>query len=82
MISMIPISLGGIGIRENTLVFILVSMGVLNEEAAMCSLILFLMLIIIGAIGGITYIVRPFLSKDRQEPKLEPKVENTKIKNN
>jgi len=81
-ISMIPISLGGIGIRENTLVFILVSMGVLNEEAAMCSLILFLMLIIIGAIGGITYIIRPFLSKDRQEPKLEPKVENTKTKNN
>ena len=61
-IAMIPISIGGIGLRENSLVYIMVAMGVNNEEAALCSLILFAMLIFIGIIGGITYSIRPYFS--------------------
>jgi len=59
IIAMVPISIGGIGIRENTLVFIITAMGVGSEQAAICALLIFLMLIFIGIIGGITYSVRP-----------------------
>ncbi len=60
-IAMIPISIGGIGLRENSLVFILIAMGVTSEKAALCSLLILFMLIIMGTIGGIIYIVRPHL---------------------
>ncbi len=59
-IAMIPISIGGIGLRENSLVFIMVAMGVTNEKAAICSLIIFIMLILIGLAGGIIYVIRPY----------------------
>lgn len=60
IIAMIPISIGGIGLRENSLVFIMVALGVVSEEAALCSLLLLLMLILVGMVGGIVYIVRPY----------------------
>jgi uncharacterized protein (TIRG00374 family) len=59
-IAMIPISIGGIGLRENSLVFILVAMGAANEKAALCSLLIFFMLVLLGMVGGIVYIVRPY----------------------
>ncbi|MFA5014116.1 MAG: lysylphosphatidylglycerol synthase transmembrane domain-containing protein [Actinomycetota bacterium] len=60
VIAMLPISVGGIGLRENSLVIIMVAMGVNNEKATLCSLLILLMLIIIGVIGGLTYVVRPY----------------------
>ena len=62
-IAMLPISIGGIGLRENSLVFILIAMGVINEKAALFSLIIFAMLILISALGGIVYVVRPFFER-------------------
>ena len=59
-ISMIPVSIGGIGLRENTLVFILISMGVNNEVAGIHSLLVFFMLVLIGIVGGLIYLVRPY----------------------
>ena len=59
-IAMIPISIGGIGLRENSLVFIMVAMGAASNKAALCSLLILFMLIIVGIVGGITYIVRPY----------------------
>ncbi len=67
VIAMLPISIGGIGLRENSLVFILVAMGVVNEKAAVFSLIIFAMLIILGALGGIAYIIRPFFEKNTNQ---------------
>ncbi|MDD5622906.1 MAG: lysylphosphatidylglycerol synthase transmembrane domain-containing protein [Actinomycetota bacterium] len=63
VIAMLPISIGGIGLRENSLVIIMVAMGVNNEKAALCSLLILFMLIIMGIIGGITYIVRPYFER-------------------
>ena len=60
VIAMLPISIGGMGLRENSTVFILVAMGVIREDAALFSLIIFAMLILFGAFGGIAYVVRPF----------------------
>jgi hypothetical protein len=59
-IAMIPISIGGIGPRENSLVFIMVAMGVLNTKAALCSLLILFMFILVGVVGGIVYMVRPY----------------------
>ncbi len=67
IIAMLPISLGGIGIREGSLVFMMVSLGAQNAKAAMCSLLLFAMLLIMGIIGGLIYAVRPFLAKKEKD---------------
>jgi glycosyltransferase 2 family protein len=66
-IAMIPISVGGIGLRENSLVFIMVAMGVANDKAALCSLLILFMLILIGLVGGIVYIVRPYFERKFKE---------------
>lgn len=70
IIAMVPISIGGIGIRENTLVFIMTAIGVGSEQAALCALLIFLMLIFIGIIGGIIYSIRPHYIKHSTTKKL------------
>lgn len=70
IIAMVPISIGGIGIRENTLVFIMTAMGVGSEQAALCALLIFSMLIFIGIIGGIIYSIRPHYIKHSTTKKL------------
>jgi len=65
-IAMLPIAIGGTGLRENALVFFMVALGAQNEKAAMTSLVLFVMLLILGIIGGIVYAVRPFILKQPQ----------------
>lgn len=62
-ISMIPISMGGIGIRENSLVFLMVALGVPNQKSAIVSLVLFIMLLVPGLAGGIIYAIRPYIGK-------------------
>jgi uncharacterized protein (TIRG00374 family) len=60
VIAMLPISIGGIGLRENSIVFILIAMGITNEKAAICSLLIFLMITLLGIAGGIMYMIRPY----------------------
>jgi ABC-type microcin C transport system permease subunit YejE len=42
---------------------LMVSLGAQNAKAAMCSLLLFAMLLVMGIIGGLIYAIRPFLAK-------------------
>ena len=65
-IAMLPIAIGGTGLRENALVFFMVALGAQNEKAAMTSLVLFAMLLVLGIIGGIIYAVRPFILRQSQ----------------
>jgi len=65
-IVMLPIAIGGTGLRENALVFFMVALGAQNEKAAMTSLVLFAMLLVLGIIGGIIYAVRPFILRQSQ----------------
>lgn len=65
-IAMLPITIGGTGLRENALVFFMVALGVQNEKAAMTSLVLFAMILVLGIIGGIIYAVRPFILRQSQ----------------
>jgi len=67
IISMLPISLGGIGVREGSLVFIMVSLGASNEKSAMVSLLLFAMILFFGIIGGLIYAIRPLLAKKEKD---------------
>jgi hypothetical protein len=63
IITMIPVSVGGIGLRENAIVIIMAGLGVMEEKAAVCSLLILVMLLIVGIIGGIVYIIRPYFEK-------------------
>jgi hypothetical protein len=65
-IAMLPITVGGTGLRENALVFFMVALGAQNEKAAMTSLVLFAMLLVLGILGGIIYAVRPFILRQSQ----------------
>lgn len=66
IIAMIPISIGGIGLRENSLVFIMVTLGAIREKAALSSLTIFMFLLVFGIIGGLVYIIKPFVSRRAQ----------------
>ncbi len=67
VITMLPISIGGMGLRENSLVSIMIALGVANDKAALCSLLILVMFIIVGIIGGITYAIRPYLKTGTAE---------------
>jgi glycosyltransferase 2 family protein len=66
IIAMLPITIGGTGLRENTLVFFMVALGAQNVKSVTTSLVLFAMLLILGIIGGIIYVVRPFILRQPQ----------------
>lgn len=51
--TVLPLSLGGLGVREGTLVFLLSHYGVLASDAVMLSLLVYLGRVAIGAAGGI-----------------------------
>ena len=74
IIAMLPISIGGIGLRENSLVLIMIALGAASDKATLVSLLTFMMLIIVGIIGGITYNIRPHLK--------EGTIKNSKLKEN
>lgn len=65
-IAMLPITIGGTGLRENALVFFMVALGAQNQKAAMTSLVLFAMILVPGIIGGLIYAVRPFILRQSQ----------------
>jgi glycosyltransferase 2 family protein len=68
-IAMLPLSIGGTGIRENSLVFLLVALGGPSEKSTVASLLLFAMIITIGIIGAVVYAVRPFILKQPKDRK-------------
>ncbi len=79
-IAMLPISIGGIGIRENSLVFLMTALGASSDKATVASLIIFLQLIFLGIIGAIVYVVRPFILKQPMRPEQELKIEDASEK--
>ena len=57
-IMMIPISLNGIGLRENALFFFLSFYGILKSQALTFAWLEYGMLLILGIMGGIVYALR------------------------
>jgi uncharacterized protein (TIRG00374 family) len=80
IIAMLPITIGGTGLRENVLVFFMVALGAQSEKSAMASLLLFAMLIVLGVFGGIIYAVRPFVLKQSKPGHQEQKDSEQNLK--
>ncbi|MCJ7472715.1 MAG: flippase-like domain-containing protein [Actinobacteria bacterium] len=65
LVSSVPITIGGIGIRENALVFVIASFGILESQAILFSLIILAIILIIGMIGGIIYLFKNILYRSK-----------------
>lgn len=64
LLRMLPISLGGIGVREGAFVVLLAPFGVPAEEAFTLSALFYLMLMALGVVGGIVHVVQ--LARDNR----------------
>ena len=65
-IANIPITIGGFGLRENTVVILLKEFGVNSSTALTFSLIVLVMNILIGIIGGISLIAKNTFYKHKK----------------
>lgn len=65
ILSMIPISVGGIGVREGTSVILLSALGAPKNIATIVSLVLLVMILIPGIVGGIIYSIRPIIDRKK-----------------
>jgi uncharacterized membrane protein YbhN (UPF0104 family) len=57
--TLLPISLGGLGVREGSLVFLLAFYGVPTSEAITLSFLIYLNQVFVGLIGGLLQLGRP-----------------------
>ncbi|MGM0365718.1 MAG: lysylphosphatidylglycerol synthase transmembrane domain-containing protein [Actinomycetota bacterium] len=68
LIAMIPISIGGIGIRENTTAYFLVTFGVAASRAAILPLLVLFLLLLESIIGGVLFLIKkPKIEKIEKE---------------
>ena len=65
ILSMIPISVGGIGVREGVFVILASVLGAPKNIATIVSLVLLVIILIPGIAGGIIYAIRPAIDKKR-----------------
>ena len=63
ILTMLPISIGGIGIREGIFVILIGAFGGPKDIATIVSLVVLVMLLIPGISGGIIYAIRPAINK-------------------
>jgi hypothetical protein len=56
-ITMLPISIGGLGVRDASTIFFLAKAGVGNDLALAMSLISFFFILIYAAAGGLIYVL-------------------------
>jgi hypothetical protein len=61
----IPISIGGLGIRENTIVFLLTRFGMANEQAVAFSLLVMFLTLFTAGLGGIIYLFKNIFYKSK-----------------
>lgn len=55
-ISMLPVSIGGLGLREASLMFFFTRAGLSGEHGFILSLLIFSFTVVIGLIGGVVYV--------------------------
>lgn len=65
ILTMIPISIGGIGVREGTFVILVGALGGSTSIAAIVSIVVLVIILTPGICGGIIYAIRPYLDKKR-----------------
>jgi hypothetical protein len=65
LVRMLPISLGGIAVREGAFIVLLAPFGVPGERAFMLSALFYLMLMALGLLGGIVHVY--LLARDNRQ---------------
>jgi uncharacterized protein (TIRG00374 family) len=55
LITILPISIGGLGVREGILVYLLTQVGVQSSDAVALSFLIYFNRVVVAAIGGVTY---------------------------
>jgi len=63
LITMLPVSINGIGVREGGLVLFFANAGMSDADALLLSFLTFAQLVILGLLGGLLYSTQPFLSR-------------------
>ncbi len=76
-VSMMPVSLAGLGIREGAFVFLFAKAGVAQEQALGLSLVWFAIVVAISLVGGVEY-VRAGGKKGKEGKKFGPEAEGQK----
>lgn len=64
VLSMVPVSLGGIGVREGSMTFLLIMVGVNKDSAGLISLIGLFFFLIQGVVGVIAFLSGPKIERD------------------
>ena len=68
MVSAVPITLSGIGLREVGLVTLMAPMGVLAGDAVALSLLVFARMVAVGLVGGLLEAFQAFFRRSRAAP--------------
>ena len=66
--TVLPLSPGGLGVREGTMAFVLAQSGVSSSAAALLALTVFLNRVLVGAVGGLAYLAGGGRLPDRSAP--------------
>ena len=76
VLTMLPISVGGIGVREGVLTFFLVKVGVPASDAVLLGFIIYLNRVAVGLIGGVVQFAgNRSLSLEKSDTKRVPQIE-------
>jgi hypothetical protein len=75
MSSVIPISLGGLGVREGTMAILFSLIGADPSVAVLISLLTYISKVIVGSFGGIVYIITD-IGKPDSNMKISETIEN------
>jgi glycosyltransferase 2 family protein len=71
LLTMLPISINGIGVREGGFVLFFTAVGVSTPDALLLSFLTFAQLLIIGLLGGVVYAIYPWLSRSSKKAAVE-----------
>lgn len=64
IITLLPVSIGGFGVREGLFALFFVPMGVSIEQSVLLSLLSFSPFVFIGLLGGLFYLFGSYLYKE------------------
>ncbi|MBC7333572.1 MAG: flippase-like domain-containing protein [Actinobacteria bacterium] len=73
MVANLPISIGGLGVRENTLAFILSLIGISESKAAIFSFLVLFIVLFNALIGGLVYLFKNIFFSTRRSTGNLPK---------
>ncbi len=65
IVSNIPITVGGIGVRENALAFLLAAFGTTQSQAALFSFIILFIILFNALLGGLVYLAKNLFYKSK-----------------